>query len=242
MTIEISFDGTTGVLRAPPSAWAVLRAVIGGSDTVDDAARRELESAHVLVGDAVHPSLVPALAAIRAPICSLALSRGSRTASAWIDGRVAALHLPEPDGRLTLTTVPTSFVPIALAKMNDLSPRPHCPPRAPLRLRAGELATLLAFGRAGVAAHREGPEAVRALVAGLREHWRVEARWARSPASPGVRVVEVVDTRDGLWLVTPDDPYVELSPSTPSAVFEALVRLLPRDADLAGGAGTEAPA
>ena len=66
----------------------------------------------------------------------------------------------------------------------------------------------------------------------LREHWRVEARWAPAPGSPGVRMIEAIDTGAGVWLVIPDDPEVELWPVTPTVLWRRLTALLPRDEEL----------
>jgi hypothetical protein len=141
--------------------------------------------------------------------------------------------LPEPDGRRKLVDVPTPFLPAALARMNELGPRPRIEPAVRLRFDVSELLELLARRRD--TRHRPEPEgaAVAPLLSGLREHWRAEARWPSAPDSPGRRVVEVIDTEAGLWLVVPDEPTVELWPTTPTDVWMQLAGLLPRDEELA---------
>jgi len=47
------------------------------------------------------------------------------------------------------------------------------------------------------------------------------------------RVLEVLDTDGGYWLVIPDAPTVELWPTTPTAVFRALGQIFPLRDELA---------
>lgn len=178
--------------------------------------------------DAVHEQaagdedLRRALAAMDAPTATLEIARGDREGRGWVDDRWAAIEIP---GRFV--AVPTDFLPVALARLLDLGPRPRMEPAERLRYRAGELASMLAL--------REAPqdsEAARTLVETLREHWRVEARWSPAPRSPGVRIVEAIDTEAGVWLVVPDDPDVELWPVTPTILWRRLTALLPRDEEL----------
>jgi hypothetical protein len=183
--------------------------------------------------------LAEGLDAVREPVCELLLERGPRGGRGWAGGRLSVLFTPGPEtGRLVV--LPTLFLCEALARMNDLGPRPRHEPAVRLRYAAGALAEALAARDPSIAAQAaEGGEAeataARGLVEGLREHWRVEARWAPAAESTGVRVVEVVDTDGGIWLVVPDGGHVELWPSTPTAVWRLLSALLPRDHELAAG-------
>jgi hypothetical protein len=178
------------------------------------------------------------LAAVRDPVCALELRRGERQGRGWVDERVAALLVPAKEGGLALHQVPPAFLPEALARMNDVAPRPRVQPAVRLRYAPGELAQALAARDAETAARLGGPDehaaaAARRLVRTLREHWRVEARWEPAAGSPGVRALEVLDTDAGVWLVIPDGASVELWPSTPTTVFRLLSGLLPRDHELA---------
>jgi hypothetical protein len=167
-------------------------------------------------------------AAMRAPVCELALARGERRGRGWVGPATAGLEVPGPAGSTRHVQLPPRFLPDALARLNDLSPRPRWEPAERLRFSAGELAEILASRDAARAALIAGATGER-LVRALREHWSVVATWAPAPGSTGVRIVEVVDTAEGLWLVVPDDPGVELWPTTPAAVFRLLCALLPRD-------------
>jgi len=226
-----AYDPDSGTLRASAAAFAALR---------DGSHSEELDATGARTAGEPHAALGPALQAMRAPVCELTLLRGTRRARGWVDGEAVALLVPEDDAaeRLALRTLPTTFVPDALARLNDLGPRPRVEPAVRLRLPVSELATRLANPKAPALPPAGMDEteaaALRTLAASLTEHWRVEARWRPSPDSPGVRIVEVVDTTAGLWLVVPDGPSVELWPTTPTTVFRQLSALLPNADELAG--------
>jgi hypothetical protein len=186
--------------------------------------------------------LADGLAALTAPVCELELQRGARRGRGGAGERFAALIVPAPEDGHRLIVAPTAFLPDVLSRLNDVSPRPRLasPAAVVLRYAPGELARILTARDAALAAQLAGDDRAAAavgLVEGLREHWRVEARWL--PAGGGGRsgrVVEVLDTDGGLWRVVADGTAVELRPSTPTQVFRELVRLLPGDAELAGAA------
>jgi hypothetical protein len=100
-------------------------------------------------------------------------------------------------------------------------------------LEPGALATALAtrsFSGAGI--DEEAAVLLQRTLEVMREHWRIEANWRPTPESPGVRVVEVIDTDAGMWSVIPDGERVELWPTTPTKVFRELGALLPRDHEM----------
>lgn len=195
-----------------------------------------LERAGALVGGELQPGLVGGLRAVSEPICELAMARGRREGNAWVKEQWSALVVPAGEqARWRLHVVPTEFLPAVLARLNDLGPRPRHRPAVRLRFAAGGLAAMLASGDPSAVASGGNDNqraAARGLVAGLREHWRVEARWEPSRGSPGVRALEVIDTVGGLWLVVPDGGDVELWPAAPTLVWRQLTALLPRDEDL----------
>jgi hypothetical protein len=120
--------------------------------------------------------------------------------AARVTGDEVVLSTPGEDD----LRVPADCLPGALARLVQLGPRPHASDAAPRRVGAGELArTLAAPGE-------------QSLVDGLRRRWRVAA---------GRRVVEVLDTDSGLWLLMPDGAEVDLVPVTPTRVFRLLVAL-----------------
>jgi hypothetical protein len=150
--------------------------------------------------------------------CELRLTRGDRSGHGWVGRDQAALVVPA-GGVFRLHTVPTDFVPDALARLNDLGPRPGVEPAAPVRFDAGALAQAVASG-----SHE--------LTGSVREHWRVDALWATPGGEPGGRYVEVLDASTGLWLVAPLNGQVELVQVRPAEVFRLLCALLPRAGEL----------
>ena len=120
--------------------------------------------------------------------------------------------VPLADGRARLRSVPPEFTPDALARLNELGPRPADEAAEPITVAVTELADRIATWP------------------GLREHWRVAATWPPAAA----RTVEIVDTDGGLWLVAASGERVELHPISPSGVFLLLCGLLPDDEELGG--------
>lgn len=178
-------------------------------------------------------ALDPAEAIVRDPLCVLRLERGTRVARVSVGGGHAVLDVPRPDGTTQRSTIPAIFVPDALARLNDVSPRARIEPAVTARLSPGDLATAIATRSAArTALEPEVADVLERSLQTLREHWRIEARWRPAAGSPGVRVVEVVDTDLGLWSVVPDGDAVELWPTTPTRVFGELSVLLPRDEEL----------
>jgi hypothetical protein len=57
-------------------------------------------------------------------------------------------------------------------------------------------------------------------------------RWEPAEGALGGSDLEVVDSDAGYWLVVPDDPTVELWPTTPTTVFRELCRLFPLATEL----------
>jgi hypothetical protein len=228
---DVRFDARTGRLEAS-------REQIDALLTFDDPAGVEgLEEAGAVVEGRLHHALSAALETIGAPVCELGLERGDRRGRGWVARHLAVLLVPAGERRLALHQAPPAFLPDMLARMNDVAPRPRAEPAVRLRYRAGDLARVLSGRDAAEAARLAGPgehgAAARALVSGLREHWRVEASWDPAQGSPGVRALEVLDTDAGVWLVVPDGGSVELWPSTPTTVFRLLTGLLPLDREIA---------
>lgn len=175
-----------------------------------------------------------ALAEAAEPVVRLALQRGDRAGEGWVGPGWAVVSLPAGAGR-RIVAAPTEFLPDALARLFELGPRPRPEPAVRVRVNAGVLAASLAARDATAVPGVGERAAFERLVSGLRAHWRVEARWPPARESTGLRVVEVLDSSAGAWLVIPDGADVELWPSTPSVVFRELCGLLPRPDELAAG-------
>jgi hypothetical protein len=227
---EVDFSEASGTLLAPRP---VIERLLEGGEPAPS-----LAAAGAIVDGALHPSLEPALAAVDGALCRMRLERGARSGAVWASPGVCAILVPSPqDGRLRLSSFPTLFLPDALARVNDLGPRPRIEPARTISLTPGDLAAAIAERSASVAGLDElSRELLQNTLDVLREHWRIESRWQPSAESAGVRVVEVIDTDAGMWSLVPDGSTVELWPTTPTKVFRALGGLLPRDHEL----GTQA--
>jgi hypothetical protein len=164
------------------------------------------------------------MARLRDAPCELMLERGTRSGHGWVGAEEAALVVPAARPAVRrLHVVPRDFVPDALARLNDLGPRPGGRLASPIRFAPGVLAQLVAAN---------SPE----LQAPVREHWRVDAVWQLSGGEVEGRSVEVLDTSEGLWLVAPvADGEVELTHVRPAEVFRLLCDLLPSHAELGCG-------
>jgi hypothetical protein len=207
--VSVEYSARIGALTAPP---AVFEALLGGDGAPPD----ELRESGAVRDGRLDARLERALRPVAAPRCELRLERGRRVGHGWVDAERATFLTPLPDGRLRLRSVAPEFVPEALARLNELGPRPRPEPAAPLVLSPAELGRRIAAWP------------------GLREHWRVLARWAPD----GGRAVEVVDTEAGLWLVVPGVQDVELFPTTPSGVFLLLAGVMPEDGEIGYTAGS----
>jgi hypothetical protein len=216
MTV-ITFSPDTGTLLAPRDA---VRALLADGD-VDG-----LAAAGALPDGQLHPALAAARSAASGALATMRLERGGREGAAWAASDGAAIAVPRPDGRWQLSAMPVLYLPEALARLNDVGPRRRIEPAVSITLSPGELASALA------AREHDAEPALAATLAGLREHWRIESRWEPSEGSAGVRVLEVIDSDAGMWLVIPSDPTVELWPTTPTAVFRLITGLFPRDDEL----------
>jgi len=202
------FDPETGVARAPIE---------------------ELESllAHCdeLSRDSTEPRLAAAMEAAARPRCRLEVQRGGPKATCWVDPRAAALLVPREAGQGELWALEAGAVPAMLAGILGLVPRP--PARAEARLPAAILAALLAGVGGQVLGHAPIDPWLHSALTSATTHWRVDSRWA-GEQPPVVRSVEVIDSVQGLWLVTPDESDAVLVPAVTSELWRRLAGLFPR--------------
>lgn len=211
MTAAIAFDERTGRLRVDQATFDRLVAwAAGGADEPPGADLAALRDAGAMLRGAAHPALAPGLLAVTRPVCRLRLrltdEHGVTSAGdGWIRPDAASLLLDLPAGMRDFVTVHPSFLPAAIARVVRLGPRP--------RVRSGPV-RMPAEGMTG----------------GAWRVWRAEMAWA----GPGVRrrEVHVADGREGLLLVELDGEEAVLRPTTPTAVWRLLIRLLPDTAEL----------
>lgn len=240
----VVFDDRTGRLRLDQAtfeqlvAWA--RARGDGDPGPGLAALRE---AGAVRPGAPHPALAPGLLAVTEPVCRLRLRLTdelgrARSGEGWVRGDAASLLLDLPDGLRDFVTLAPAFLPAALARVVRLGPRPR-PPSQPVQVPAALLGTLFsadAAERAGVAELVTGVAlraAVKRLAAGPWRVWRAEMTWTGPGGRPARRELHVADGEVGLLLLDVDDERAVLWPTTPTAVWRHLIRLLPDTVELA---------
>lgn len=155
--------------------------------------------------------------------------RDGRRAAGRIEGGLGRLLVPRTVG-LEEIAVAEDLLPDALARLVDLGPR-LTSSAGPFRVPAEALGQALARGDhepSSTLDRTEDTEAepLRSVLLAGYAHWRVEVR-AQAAAAAGASSVEILDTEACLWLVSSDPPEVELSPTTPTAVFGLLCGLVP---------------
>jgi len=179
----------------------------------------------------VEKSVTELLEAVRNPSCRFSIASLGLEAQGWLDAALAALLLPVEAGVLELTWVPAAFLPDALGRLVELGPSP-IPDGPSLRLAPGSLAHLLAAPGDYTPLPGADPRAMpgqddraRRLMGTVTRHWRIEAR-TMDEAEPGcARVVEALDTPDGIWRLLADGGYVELRPTSPTRLWRLLTVL-----------------
>jgi hypothetical protein len=227
-----SFDAERGILTAPVALVDRLVQAAAGREGLPTDLRDALAPSGAATRRGLHPLLSLALVPVADPVCELLIERGDRIGRAWVGASHAAFLTPEGEDAARLRVLGAEFVPEALARLNDVGPRPRFEPAIALSLTPSALAQLLAGGPRPAGATAEEERALASIARTRREHWRVTARWTAGEDAIGERGVEVLDTDDGVWLVTPGEDAVELLPSTPSTVFLLLTALLPDDGEL----------
>jgi len=201
-------NADTGLLSLSDAAFGVLERLAGrGGKLVDAPGLRDqvtlLRAAAVLDSDdTFHPSLTSTIAAIRNADTELVLTETERVARIWVAADHGALLLPVDDSNVSqLTYLPAWVLPETVSRIVGLGPRPRLPATEPV-----PLVTLLAGYP--------------------RCHWTL-TRFPTGPGEPGpVASLEVVDTAAGLWVVKPGDDGPMASPSDPTAVWRAIIRLV----------------
>jgi hypothetical protein len=229
-----SYDASRGILTAPAGVLDRLVAAAAAREAVPPELRDALAAAGAATRGGLHPLLALGLGPVADPVCELVMERGERAGRAWVGAAHATFLTSGADDSARLRVLASEFVPEALARLNDVAPRPRFEPAIALSLAPPELAVLLADGARPPGATADEERALASIARTLREHWRVTARWRAGEEALGERTVEVLDTDEGLWLVSGRDGAVELLPSTPGTVFLLLAAVLPDDSELGG--------
>ncbi|GAA1667865.1 hypothetical protein GCM10009765_16530 [Fodinicola feengrottensis] len=243
--MPVLFDAESGRLRLDDDSFETLSQWAHGQPTAGDVA--PLRQAGVIDRGRPHEKLLPGLLAVSEPVCTVEITvEGEKleTGRGWVCAEAAALLLDLPGGLKEFVTVHPSFLPAALARIVRLGPRPRISalplqiPHSTLdqllspepEVRSSTVEKLIVDAPAG---EREPTAAAAtALGSGLRQQWRVRVEWAGPDGSPGGRGVRVLDTEAGLWLMEPSVGLAVIWPTTPTAIWRALVCLLPQDNEI----------
>ncbi|MEW1951859.1 hypothetical protein [Terrabacter sp. NPDC080008] len=238
--MSVVFDATTGHLQLDPEAFVGLVDYAGDPGSVGDEVLARLRSAGAVVGGAPHPRLQGALAAVANSLGSLQVLRSDTVEvslhQSWV-AFVSAMLTDLGDGTYAFAAVGTDFLPAEVARFTGLSPRPLLADAEAVvdeslldALSAGAAPTRAAGSATLADALAPWPAAAAAVRAG---RWSLAVVDVAFPAPTGtvVRRLAWVDTEAGLLRVEVDDRGPVLVPTTSTALWEAVVALLPTDAE-----------
>jgi hypothetical protein len=216
---------------------------------LSDEARSELASGGLLDGEQLHPRLVSVARAIAQPSIRLHLEHTSSGSSCegWFTESLAVLitrdRVDDPVG--TVSGLPRGLVPAALARIVRLGPRRRPKVTDPIEIDAGLVEALLSSGGAFTASQIEGLidpseelvaawlEVLARMSEEVRARWRLGVWWNSPSERPTARLIEVVDTDGGPFLLTrrPRSSRgarrYELRPATSTQLWRLLCALLP---------------
>ncbi|MBJ7610076.1 MAG: hypothetical protein JF887_11700 [Candidatus Dormibacteraeota bacterium] len=239
---QVRFDQSTGRLQLDQATFdCLLRSVRGDADPGPEVSA--LGQAGVLQSGTLHPLLDSGLRAVTQPVCRLQVALTeelgpAKAGEGWVCADTAALLLDLPDGSRDFVTVHSSFLPAAIARLVGLGPRPrggaepvplgadllegvHSADPARRQRACGELNGIL----------RGAP--ARPPIASWRI-WRAEMTWNGREGGVSGRSVQVTDADAGLLLAQTEGGHATLWPTTPTAVWRLLIRMLPDTAELRG--------
>jgi hypothetical protein len=206
----VSVDAASGTAVLPRGA---LRDLVAAAEGRATPRAGELAAAGALVDGRLHPSLGGVVDAVGRPRVELRLEVGTEVGHAWMGRGFGALAWPDGEDHERVAVFPAPLLYGMLAELFELGPRPHLGPMTTLRVAAGALARAVAGDLDAL------EEPARSAVAADARRWRVEALGSE-------RVLEVLDTPGGLWLLVPGGAGVDLLPVTPTRVWRLLIALL----------------
>lgn len=222
-TSGVEFDQATGRLRLTAQRFGEL------VDGPPSAQRQpELAAAGVPSADGPHPLLLPGLAAVRAPVCTIQMHVAGAAAvhlhHGWVTPEAAAFLLFVREDVYEFVTVGPTFSPAAIAQILRLGPRTLAQPTEPFDTTVDDVDALFAedtdIRQAAVAERRAG---------------RVVVGWAGPDGESNSRGLIVLDGSEGLFVADPDEAggAVAWRPVDGSEVWRRIVMLLPGDGELA---------
>jgi hypothetical protein len=238
--MSVDFDPANATLRLDAETFITLAEL--PSDAVDacDTSLGKLVDAGAVQDGVPHPALRLGLAAVSGSVASLQVLVAGRDDvrlhHGWLSGE-SALLTDLADGTYDFAAVSTEFVPTTIAQLTGLQGRPRLDAASAVvdESLLDDLASNSASARA------DGGEALADLLApwprvsaAVRAgHWRLSvvdiAFQARERTV--VRRLAWVDTDAGLLRVEVDEHGPALVPTTSTALWRAIVSILPADAE-----------
>jgi hypothetical protein len=218
--------------------------------------REEISAGSLTVDNDIHPRLVSLARCLARPHVRLVLDQtgSDRQLQGWIDEQIAVLTRPSisrPAMPADVVVVPRGMVPLRLAKLIALGPRPRVKLNEPTEFDRSLLDTLLTGeeslspGQVGaLSSEADGLlpgwiEVLAALSAGKGTRWLAGVWWNAPGESPKARSLEVVEGDVGSFLVSDatrrDGPFrrVRLRPLSASAIWRLLCGLVPTQNEIA---------
>lgn len=252
MNQDLGFDPVTGRLRLTRQLLADMTALHTGQERPP---RTGLDSTGLVEGGALHPRLVPVADTVTNPYARLSLDLDARRrlhCEGWIGDRFALVLVGETPTApaFEATFLSRSLLTGQLGRLVALGPRPRTKVSDPVETDEGLLETLLAGGAPVspsqvemlIGAHDDIVPAWLDVLSTLSRpslRWRAGAWWNAPEESPQARLLEIIDSDAGMFLVSHvprrEHRYarVSLRPVTPSQVWRLLCGLLPRPEEIA---------
>jgi hypothetical protein len=244
--MSVTFDATTSTLRLDADAFITLVEYATDPDGACEDVVERLSDAGAVIDGSPHPVLRNALAAVTTSLGSLQVlvtgPDGVRLHQAWV-AFVSALLTDLADGTYDFAAVSTEFVPTCIARLTGLQARPRLDPASAVvdeRL-LDDLASNSPEARAA------GSEALADLLAPWPQACAAvrAGRWQLSVVDIAfqardrtvVRRLAWVDVDAGLLRVEADEHGPTLVPVTSTAVWRAIVSILPTDAETGSDTG-----
>ena len=244
------FDPTVGTLWLSPHAVAALVQADADPKSLSAAQRSELSEGGFFADGGLHPLIASVARTLGRPLIRLKLEHlgtAAPSCDGWFDERLAVLLARESAVRSesSASVLPRSLVPAYLARTVNLGPRTRPKVADPIELDAALVEALLASGEAFTPRQIEAlmPSVDDALPAwldvlavlsgGINGRWRVGVWWNSPTEQPRARLLEVVDSEVGLFLLVPRPRRsgglrrLQLRPVTPTHIWRLLCTLVP---------------
>ncbi|MGH3503114.1 MAG: hypothetical protein ACRDQA_19800 [Nocardioidaceae bacterium] len=244
--MTVLFEEETGRLRLDRPSFDALVAIAAGIEPPAEGAER-VRDAGIVRGTIIHPGIAPGIVAAESAVAhaSLAMHDDSGTvigAEIWIGTESAAYLMTTSSDLLELITTGPAFFPVSVARIVGLGPRPR-PALTPWRMPVELVEQLVATDAAErtraaetVAASIDDPttrEFLDQVVEGPFWYWALQVEWAPATGHDPGRSLHIIDTQKGLAILSLSEDRIAVDPITPTAVWQLLTMILPRDDELA---------